>query len=135
MNIQVTGNHPAVPTLSRYLTSLGYQVQGDVSSAPTYTVRIEVGPQTNIVLQGLRGAFAEETLHAVADLTRSPVEWRKAPDGSEFVIDIVAAAAQAEAIERGVLRALLMITGHGAAETAPGGLLGAVSRLWKSGNK
>ena len=110
MRIQVIGSGASARTLRQYLKSAGYQA---VESGGAYTVRMEEGEQANIVLEGVRGALAEETQRAVAELAGAPVEWRPAAAGSERELRVIAGTGNRDAAERGVLRALLRVTGHG----------------------
>lgn len=109
MTIQVLGDGASARTLRSYLMSLGYEVSG----SGTYTIRVEESSGGNLILEGVRGAFAEEVLHAVAELTGSPVEWRRVAQGSDCELLVIANGVDDDALERGVLRALLKLTGHG----------------------
>ena len=110
MTIQILGDGASARTLRSYLMSLGYQVSG----IGTYTIRVEEGSGGNLILEGVRGTLAEEVLHAVAELTGSPVEWRRAvAHGNDRELRVIANGADDDALERGVLRALLKLTGHG----------------------
>ena len=111
MRIRVIGDGASAATLRRYLESSGYQV---AERGAFYTLRMDESAEAaNIVLEGVRGALAEEAQHAVAELAGAPVEWRRAAAGSERELRVTAAPAHADAVERGVLRALLRVTGHG----------------------
>ncbi len=131
MQIQVTGDHPAAQTLKDFLKCLGYEVVEDVANtAAAFAVRIERG--IGLAMEGLRGPLSEEALHAITELAASPLEWRKAVAGSERAIHIIADRVHTDAIGRGVLRALLRVTGHGTPvdQTSKGGLLSKLSSLW-----
>lgn len=110
MRIQITGDGSAANTLRRYLASLGYTLTG---IAPAYTIRVEQGGQSNVVLEGVRGPLAEETQHAVAELAGAPIEWRSVKSGNDRQLKVWTNGVSDDAVERGVLRAVLRITGHG----------------------
>ena len=110
MTIQILGDGASAQTLRSYLMSLGYEVSG----SGTYTIRVEEGSGGNLILEGVRGAFADEVLHAVAELTGSRVEWRRAvTHGNDRELRVIANGRDDDALERGVLRAVLKLTGHG----------------------
>ena len=111
MKIQVIGDGEAARSLRAYVASVGYQV---AERGAEYIVRMEEGSQTNVVLEGVRGALAEEAQHAVAELAGAPVEWRRAAAGSERELRVTSNGCDDDAVGRGVLRALLRVTGHGA---------------------
>ena len=98
--------------IKTYLSSLGYSLDGHLR----FTVRIDESAAKNIALEGVRGAFAEEALHAIAELTQTPVEWRKSMTGGETELFVQSKSVDHDAVERGLLRALLKITGHGNAQ-------------------
>ena len=110
MRIQVTGEGASARVLREYLASLGYQL---VDRAAAYVVRVEEGGDGNIVLEGAVGALAHEARLAVEELAGARVEWRASSQGSGRELRVVGTAGAADAVERGVLRALLRVTGHG----------------------
>ncbi|MEQ1949020.1 MAG: hypothetical protein ABL995_17645 [Bryobacteraceae bacterium] len=131
MTVQVTGEHAAVQTLRGYLKSLGYEVLDAASKAAAdFVIQMEQGTTSKVALEGVRGQLAEEALHAIAGLTGVPIEWRVAIAGSERVLKIVAPAIHADAVGRGLLRALLTATGHGAVPAATG-VFAAVARFFR----
>lgn len=111
MRIQIIGDHAAAGALRAHLASLGYQV---TERGAQYVVRIQEGSQSSVVLEGVWGALAEQAQHAVAELAGAPVEWRRATPGSERELLVVTNGTAGDAVERGILRALLRVTGHGA---------------------
>ena len=124
MRIQIIGESAPARTLRGYLTSLGYTI---ASTGAAYTVVLEEGTQANVLMEGVRGPLAEEAQHAVAELTQSPVEWRKAAQGSERQVRVTSNGGDNDAVERGILRALLRLTQHGG--PTGGGLNGWVNRI------
>jgi hypothetical protein len=110
VRIDVIGENATAETLRGYLAGLGYRLS---RQSPTYRVRIDESTQPNIVLEGVRGSLAGEAQHAIAELTAAPIEWRKASAGSENELHVVTNAAGHDAVERGLLRALLRLTRHG----------------------
>jgi hypothetical protein len=117
MNLQISGESAAARALSTYLQSLGYSLDGP----PRFTLRIEESTERNIALIGVRGAFADEALHAIAELSRTPIEWRRSSNGGENELLVQANSVDHDAVERGLLRALLKITGHGSIERSQSG--------------
>jgi hypothetical protein len=112
VRIQVIGDGASARALRGYLASLGYEL---ADRRAEYTVRIEPGDR--VTIEGLRGALAAEALHAVSELAGAPVEWRRAAAGSDRELRVTVGAEGADAVERGVLRALLRVTRHGQART------------------
>jgi len=110
VRIDVIGESATAETLRGYLAALGYKLS---RQSPAYRVGIEESTQPNIVLEGVRGPLADEAQHAVAELTATPIEWRKAGAGSENELRVVTNATDHDAVERGLLRALLRVTRHG----------------------
>ena len=109
MRIQVAGDGASARVLREYLASLGYQL---VERGADYAVRLEEGHDSTIVLEGSPGALAEEAKRAIEELAASQVEWRPLSHGSGEQLRVVATGG-CDAVERGVLRALLRVTGHG----------------------
>jgi hypothetical protein len=120
VRIHVVGESTAAETLRGYLTSLGYKL-----AAPGYklsagraacTIRIEAGAQGKVVIEGVPGELSEQARRAVAELTATQVEWREAAiAGSELRVAVH--GSDTDAVERGLLRALLRVTGHGQPKT------------------
>jgi hypothetical protein len=115
MNIQITGESPAARTLETYLSSLGYSPAslGYSLGGSGLRISIEAGAPGVISLEGLRGKLADEALHSIAELTQTPVQWRKSMTAGESELLIRANQVDHDPVARGVLRALLKITGHG----------------------
>ena len=120
-SVQVVGDGLTAETLRGYLRQLGYRV---AETGSAYVVRVEEGSRESIALEGVRGPFAEEALHAIAELSRAAVEWRTAGAGSERELRIVVSDATSDAGARGLLRALLRVTGHG--ERKPSGWMSKI---------
>ena len=120
MRIHIGGDSAAARTLRGYIESQGYTLS---ETAPAYALHIEEGVQANVVLKGVRGALADEAQHAIAELAGVPVEWQRADAGSERELHIVTGSASADAVERGLLRAILRLTG-------PQGRSGWLKKLW-----
>jgi hypothetical protein len=110
VRIDVIGECATAETLRGYLAALGY---GLSHQSPAYRVRLEEGTGPAIILEGVRGLLANEAQHAMAELTAAPIEWRKASAGSENELHVVTNASGHDAVERGLLRALLRVTRHG----------------------
>ena len=108
MKIQVAGEGASAKALRHHLASLGYRV---VDENADYTVRMEPSEHPGIVLSGMPGELADSARRLVAELAPGPVAWREM--GSARELHVAASADQADAAERGVLRALLQVTGHG----------------------
>jgi len=108
MKIRVTGEGASAKALRHHLASLGYRVAGENAD---YTVRMEQSEHPGIVLSGMPGKLADNARRLIAELTSGPVAWREM--GSARELHVTASADHADAAERGVLRALLQITGHG----------------------
>ena len=111
MKIQVVGESTSAQDLRNHLASLGYKVAADNASAAGYVVRMETREDPGIVLSGRPGEFADNALRLVAELAPGSVTWLEA--GSARVLHVAASACHADAAVRGVLRALLRVTGHG----------------------
>jgi hypothetical protein len=110
VRIDVIGECATAETLRGYLAGLGYSLS---QQSPAYRLRIEESMRTNILLEGVRGPLADEAQHAMAELAAAPIEWHKASAGSENELHVVTNAAGHDAVERGLLRALLRLTRHG----------------------
>ena len=126
MKIHVTGDHPAASTLRDYLKALGYAVAtGAAAPSGAFTIRVEVGSAANIVVQGPHGPLMDEALRAIAELASIRVEWFPSNDDSIRTIQVSAPEIHADAIGRGLLRAVLRISQNGTAQS------GWLSTLWK----
>ena len=111
--VHVVGEGPTAETLRGYLRQLGYRLAEQGSA---YVVRVEDGSQGAVALEGIRGPLADHALHAIAELAGTAVEWRMAKAGSERELSVSVPDATSDAAARGLLRALLRVTGHGEAE-------------------
>jgi hypothetical protein len=111
MKIQVTGEGASAKVLRHHLTSLGYRVADDNDKNADYVVHMEPSEQAGIALSGMPGELADNARRLVAELAPGSVAWQET--GSARGLHVAAGAGQADAAERGVLRALLQITGHG----------------------
>ena len=111
IQVHVTGTSPAAAKLREYLGSLGFAL---AESGARYAVRIdEASDAGNIALEGIRGALAEETQHAVAELSGAAVEWRRSINGNEGSVRMAVGSPHEDAAARGALRAILRLTRHG----------------------
>jgi hypothetical protein len=129
MKIQIVGEHPAAALLRGYLKALGYQVSDHAAEGnATYSISAELAAMASIAVQGPPGAFAEEAVRRIAELTSVSVEWFPAGAGAANAIHIAAPDIHADAIGRGLLRALLLLTRHGAAQDTR---FGIISKLWQ----
>ena len=110
--VQVTGNSPAAAKLCEYLASLGYEL---TESGAKYLVQIDAHHPgiRQLSVEGIRGGLAEEVQHAIVELCGAAVEWRRAEGGKEHHIRVIASPVHEDAVARGVLRAILRLTGHG----------------------
>ena len=116
MRIQVSGESGSARALGGYLLKSGYHV---TESRPAYTVTVEEGKSAgNIVVEGNGGELAAEAQKAIAELTATPIEMRRS-GGSDRVIRVVTTGREEDsyAIERGLLRAVLRVTGNGKKST------------------
>jgi hypothetical protein len=111
MKIQVTGDAASAKVLRDYLAMLGYRVADDNDKNADYTIHMKVSEHAGITLSGGPGELADTARRLVAELASRPVDWQE--HGSAREIHIAVGAGHADAAERGVLRALLQITGHG----------------------
>ena len=93
-SVQVVGDGLTAETLRGYLRQLGYRV---AETGSAYVVRVEEGSRDRIALEGVRGPFAEEALHAIAELSGAVVEWRTAGAGSERELRVVVSDATSDA--------------------------------------
>ncbi len=129
MKIHVSGDHPAADTLREYLKALGYAVATGASvPSGAFAIRVEVGSAANIAVQGPRGPLVDEALRAIAELASIRVEWFPSNGDSIRTIQVSAPEIHADAIGRGLLRAVLRISQNGAAQS---GWYGFFSTLWK----
>lgn len=110
IKVQVTGNSPAADKLRGYLTALGYRVVQSGGRVLVEMIRAEV---PYIAIEGV-GELADAINSAIAELSGAPVTQR-AIEGLPAARVAVPAenAVQEEAAARGVLRAILKLTGHG----------------------
>jgi len=72
-------------------------------------LRIEPGAGTNIVVEGAPGPLAEEARRTIAELAGAAVEWRPIESGSGRDLRIAARGEVDDAVERGLLRAILRL--------------------------
>jgi hypothetical protein len=108
MRIQVTGEAASAKVLNDYLSALGYQAgDGDAD----YAIRMEESEQAGITLTGGAGELADHARRFVEELATAAVAWQE--KGPPHVLRVAVGEGHADAVERGVLRALLQITGHG----------------------
>ena len=111
MKIQVTGEGASAKALRHHLASLGYRVADASGTNADYAVHMEQREQPGIALSGMPGELADNARRLVTELALEPVAWGE--KGSARELHVVAGADQADAAVRGVLRALLQLTGHG----------------------
>jgi hypothetical protein len=129
MKIHVSGDHPAVGALREYLKALGYAVvTGSFAPSGAFAIRVEVSSAANIAVQGPHGPLVDEALRAIAELASVQVEWFPSSGESTCTIQVSAPEIHADAIGRGLLRAVLRISQNG---TAQSGWYGFLSQLWK----
>ena len=110
MKIHVIGNNAAAKKLGEYLENVGYRV---TRFGAAYTIRVEDGAEDRILLEGVESQLAAEAQTAIAELAGVPVRFKKADRGSDRELCVFAGGSGTDAVERGVLRALLRITEHG----------------------
>lgn len=112
IQVHVTGTSPAAAKLREYLGSLGYTLS---EGGARYSIQIDCAESEpgKLVLEGTRGALAEETQHAVAELSGATVEWQRSTIGNEGHLRLVSGSSQEDAAARGALRAILRLTRHG----------------------
>jgi hypothetical protein len=112
LRIQVRGEGSAARVLAGYLAKAGYRVNG---FRPAYTVTLEEGNSAaNIVIEGHGGELAAEAQKAIAELTATPIEMRRAGESDRAVRVVTTGREEdSDAIERGLMRAVLRVTGHG----------------------
>jgi len=104
MRVNVIGESAAAKTLRNYLESQGHAIS---NTRPAYTLRIEPGSSTSIVVEGAPGRLAEEARRTIEELRTEPVEWRPTDQGSSRELRVVARDDVDDAVERGLLRAIL----------------------------
>ena len=112
MRIQVSGDSGAARVLEGYLAKAGNHV---TDFRPACTVTVDEGESAgNIVLEGNGGALAAEAQRAIAELTATPIEMRRAGESDRAILVVTTGREDdSYAIERGLLRAVLRVTGHG----------------------
>ena len=76
---------------------------------------------SGVMIEGVRGPLAEEAMHSIAELTATPIEWKKSAYGSDLELHVIYRAPDADAVERGLFRAVLKVTGHGRPEASKTG--------------
>jgi hypothetical protein len=108
MKIQVTGEAASAKVLSDYLAELGYQVTDGEADYGIHTV---AGETAGITLTGGAGELADHARRFVEELAAGAVAWREA--GPAHKLHVAVGDGHMDAAERGVLRALLQVTGHG----------------------
>jgi hypothetical protein len=112
MRISIEGDTGIAKVLRGYATAAGLHL---TNHNPTYSVIVEEGAGPNIVIDGINCRFKEAVQNAVSELSDTRIEYQRAGGvQSDRKIRIVGTGseADADAIERGVLRALLIVTGR-----------------------
>ncbi len=112
MRIEITGESNSARALQAYLRSL----EPSLAAGARLRIRIEDSTARNIALEGARGQLGEEALHQIAELTQTPIEWRKSMTGGQTELIVRANPVDHDAVERGLLRAILRITVPGKAD-------------------
>ena len=112
MRVSVHGQASAAKVLRGYLEAAGFHV---TDFSPSYTVLIEEGTGPNIVLDGVNCPFKDAVQDAIAELTDTRIEYHRAGGvQSDRKIRVVTPPKEtdSETVERGLLRALLVVSGH-----------------------
>ena len=123
MRISVPGDSDVAKVLRGCLAQAGYLV---TAVNPAYTVLVEDGSGPHIVIDGINCRFKDAVQDSIAELTDTRIEYHRAGGvQSDRAIHVVTAPGEdnADAVERGLLRAILIVTGHGARKTALNKLL------------
>ena len=128
VNIQVIGDNTAAVQLRQHLESLGYSL---TTVGGSYSVRLSEHEEANVFLRGREGDFAAKIVGMVKELTHVPVHLEINPDGAEGNTYVHYHPSAATAVELGVLRALLAVTGHGAPPAPAGKAVGWLKKLFK----
>jgi hypothetical protein len=122
MRIAVEGTEFLTDGLKRYLESAGYRVSG---YAPFYTITLVQGAGPNIVVDSVDSPFEREIINRIAELTPVRIELARAggvqsTDAMRIEVPFGTTAELLDAIERGVLRAVLIRTGNKQLPDQPG---------------
>ena len=76
-----------------------------------YAIHMEPSEQAGVTLTGGAGELADHARRFVEELATEAVAWQE--KGPPHELRVAVGEGHADAAERGVLRALLQITGHG----------------------
>lgn len=109
MRISIEGDSCIAMVLRSYAATAGHHV---TSRNPSYTVAVEDGAGPNIIIDGINCRLKDAVQDAIAELTDTPIEYQRAGGvQSDRRIRVVGTGndADADAIERGLLRALLIV--------------------------
>lgn len=112
MRISIEGDTQIAKVLRGYAAAAGLHV---TSFNPSYSVIVEEGAGPNIVIDGVNCRFKDAVQDAIAELSDTRIEYHRAGGvQSDRRIRVVSNGAErdADAIERGLLRALLMVSGQ-----------------------
>jgi hypothetical protein len=110
MKIQVTGESAPAKALRNHLASLGYRLASEGDRGAEYAVHLEASECEGVTLSGTPGELADRARLMVEELAQGAVNWQET---GARELRVAAGPGLADAAERGVLRALLQVTGHG----------------------
>lgn len=117
MRIFVTGKHPSVKVLERLLEANGYTIS---DYNPFLKIYLEYTPDHHIIVDGVDSEFERRVINNIAEITPSQILLNRA-DGiesdQEMRIFVNSDSAACDAVERGVLRAIMQVTRHASERT------------------
>jgi len=109
MRVSIEGDTNVSKVLRSYAAAAGLRV---TSFNPSYTVVVEEGAGPAIVIDGINCRFKNAVQDAISELTDTRIEYQRAGGvQSDRKIRVVTSGGEldADAIERGLLRALLTV--------------------------
>jgi chemotaxis regulatin CheY-phosphate phosphatase CheZ len=117
MRIFVTGKHPSTKVLERLLEANGYTIS---EYQPFMTLILEYTNEPYIIVDGVDSEFERRVINNIAEITPSKILLNRI-DGiesdQEMRIFVNYDPTLCDAVERGVLRALMQVTRHTAERT------------------